>query len=127
MNKIPKISDSEWEVMKIVWDRASVTSKDIVKELKLSMNWKETTIYTLIKRLVDKNIIGIKKDSSPNICYPLVSQKECRMEERMSFIKKVYNGSLNLMLANLIEEQELTDEDIEDLKCILEKRSNKRR
>ncbi len=126
MNEIPKISDSEWEVMKIIWERAPITSNEIVKELKALMKWRDTTIYTLITRLANKNIIEIDKESSPNLCRPLVSQMEGVKEERKSFIKKIYNGSLSLMLANFVEEDELTDEDINELKSILDKKQSRR-
>ena len=127
MNEIPKISDSEWEVMKIIWEKAPIASNEIVRELKSLMKWRDTTIYTLISRLANKNIIEINKESSPNLCRPLLSQKECIREERQSFIKKIYNGSLSLMLTNFVEEDELTDEDIKELKSILDKSQSRRK
>lgn len=54
MDKIPKISDAEWEVMKVIWKKAPITSNEIVRELKPLMNWQDSTIYTLISRLVNK-------------------------------------------------------------------------
>jgi BlaI family penicillinase repressor len=125
MNEIPKISDSEWQVMKIIWERTPITSNEIVKELKALMKWRDTTIYTLISRLANKNIIEIDKEVSPNLCRPLVSQQECIRDERQSFIKKIYNGSLSLMLANFVEEDELTDEDVKELKSILDNKQSR--
>jgi len=123
MNKNPKITDAEWEVMNVIWEKSPITSNEIVKELKSEMQWQDSTIYTLINRLVKKKMIAIEKGSSPYLCSPLVSQQDCRREERVSFIRKVYNGSLNLMLANMIDEEELTEEDIKELKKILDKKS----
>ncbi len=126
MKDMPKISDSEWEVMKVLWDKSPLTSSEIVEILKPVTKWSPTTIYTLISRLVNKKAIGIKEGSSPYICYPLVSRKDCSKKEYSSFIKKVYNGSLNLMLSNLVEEQDLSEEDIEELKKILDKSKGRR-
>ncbi|MBU5482710.1 BlaI/MecI/CopY family transcriptional regulator [Clostridium sp. MSJ-11] len=122
MSNLPKISDAEWEVMKLLWDKGNITSKEIVEALKSTTNWSSTTIYTLINRLVKKNAVGIKEGTSPYICYPLVSQEELRTEESKSFLKKVFDGSLNLMLVNFVKNEKLSNEEIEDLKNILENR-----
>ncbi|WP_315115010.1 BlaI/MecI/CopY family transcriptional regulator [uncultured Clostridium sp.] len=122
MSNLPKISDAEWEVMKLLWDKGNITSKEIVETLKSTTNWSSTTIYTLINRLVKKNAVGIKEGTSPYICYPLVSQEELRTEESKSFLKKVFDGSLNLMLVNFVKNEKLSNEEIEELKDILEDR-----
>ncbi|GAB6172497.1 BlaI/MecI/CopY family transcriptional regulator [Paradesulfitobacterium aromaticivorans] len=125
MNKIPKISDAEWQVMKILWEKAPVTSSEIVESLRLKTGWSPTTIYTLINRLVKKKVVAIEKGSSPYVCRPLLSQKECRSEARNSFLKKVYDGSLNLLLTNILEEEGLSDEEVAELKRILDSSNTK--
>lgn len=124
MDKTLKISDSEWQVMKIVWGKSPVTSTEIVEILKGRTEWSATTIYTLINRLVKKGAIGIEEGSSPNICYPLIEENDFKREESKSFLKKVFDGSLNLMLVNFLKDEKLTDEEIEELKRILDKSKN---
>lgn len=126
MSKNTKISDSEWEVMKILWDESPLTSIQIVEKLKPITKWSPTTIYTLISRLVNKKAIKLEEGSSPHIIYPLISKKDCSRKEYSSFIKKVYNGSLNLMLSNIVEEHNLSNEEIEELKNILDKSKERR-
>lgn len=125
MNNI--ITDAEWEVMKIVWEKSRVPSNEIVRVLKSTMNWQDSTIYTLISRLVKKKMIAIEKESSPYMCYPLILQKDYRKKERKSFLKKMYDGSLNLMLANMIEDKEISEQDIDELKKILDSSREDRR
>jgi BlaI family penicillinase repressor len=125
MNIIPNISDAEWQVMKVLWGKAPITSSEIVEILKPISRWSATTIYTLISRLVSKKAIAIEEGTSPYLCYPLISQKDIRLEESKSFLKKVYDGSLNLMLVNMLEEQSLTDNEIDELKQILDKMRNR--
>lgn len=120
MERVPKISDAEWQVMKILWDKSPVTSSEIVEKLKPVMKWSPTTIYTLMNRLVNKKAIEIEEGSSPYKCYPLISQEECIREENKSFLKKVYDGSMNLMLVNIVESEKLSDKEIEELKKILD-------
>lgn len=120
-----KISDAEWQVMKVIWERAPITSSEIVEALKTVTKWSPTTIYTLINRLVNKKAVRIEEGSSPYICYPLISQEEFSREESKSFLRKVYSGSLNLMLSNIVKEHGLSDEEIDELKRILDESKKK--
>jgi BlaI family penicillinase repressor len=116
-----KITESEWKIMKVIWADGIVSSAEVVKRLRPVTKWKDNTIYTLISRLAKKNMIRIDKTVSPNLCIPLVSRRQYQREERKSFLQRVYDGSFSLMLANIIEEGSLSEEEIEDLKKILDR------
>jgi len=125
--KIPKISDAEWVIMKVLWKKSPLTSSDIIKELKPITTWNPKTIHTLISRLVEKKALGVEKDTAPfYLYYPLVSEEECRKIETKSFLKKVYDGSFPLLVANFVKEEKLTLQDIEELKRLLEENKNDR-
>ena len=124
MSKTPKISDAEWEVMKIFWMRSvPCTANDIVEALAYNTEWKPNTIKTLIARLVKKNALGYKEEGRNYLYYPLVPEEECIKAENRSFLLKVYDGALKPMLVNFLQEEQLSPEEIEELKCILEERS----
>ncbi len=120
MKELAKITDAEWKIMNVIWEKTPIASCEIVESLKDITKWSATTIYTLISRLVKKKAIAIEEGSSPNICYPLISRDECRRKESKSFLSKVYGGSLNLMMANMVRELRLSDKDIDELKRILD-------
>lgn len=122
MEHISKISDSEWEIMKVIWKEPNCTAQFIIGQLKDTQKWKPKTIKTLISRLIDKNIIGFEQFGREYKYYSLVNEDECRKAESESFLHKVYSGSLKSMLLNFIEEENLSKEDIEDLKSILNER-----
>lgn len=109
--------------MEAVWKNDAIPTNEIVKQVKSVTDWKDNTIYTLLSRLAKKNLIRIDKAVSPNLCTPLVTQCECQRVERKAFLKKVYNGSLSLMLANILEEENLTEREIDQLKDILDRKS----
>lgn len=127
MKEMPKISDAEWQVMKVIWDKNPVKSSEIVEILKPVTGWSTTTIYTLINRLVNKKAVKIEEGSSPYLCYPAVSRGELQREESKSFLKKVFDGSLNMMLSNFLEDSRLSDKEIEELKKLLEKNKDEGR
>lgn len=122
MGKLPKISDAEWEVMKIIWALGEATSSEIIEELKGKQPWKSTTVKSLISRLLNKDAISFKKLGKEYFYFSLVSEEECIKEESNSFIKKVFNGSLNEMILNFVKSDNLTKEDINDLRSLLDEK-----
>ena len=115
-----KISDSEWVVMRIIWENHPITASEIIDRLKSVSTWNAKTIHTLIKRLVNKEFLRVGREETYYRYYPLVSEEEYTKQETKSFLNKVYNGSLNVMVANFLKAQKLTKEEIEELQQILD-------
>ncbi len=122
MKKVPQISDAEWKVMKIIWDKPPYTAKQVIKELSSSTEWQPKTIKTLLSRLVKKGVLGYDTQGRSYLYYPLVREEECIRDENQSFLERVYNGSLKLMLTNFIKEGEFTEDEIDELKKILDEK-----
>jgi BlaI family penicillinase repressor len=122
---IPSISESEWEIMNVLWDKAPQTANDIILSLQESTDWKPKTIRTLLDRLVQKDVVGVNKDQRVYTFYPLYSQEECQRAETESFIKRIYGGTMKSMLVQFIHEDTLSDDDINELRTILNKKPKK--
>lgn len=122
MQPIPRISESEWEVMKIVWVNAHITANEVVDQLEGITAWKPKTIKTLLNRLLKKEALGFEKKGQSYVYYPLVTESECVKSESQSFLNRVYGGAVSTMLVSFLEEQTLSKEDIEQLKRILDKK-----
>ena len=122
MTEIPKISESEWEVMKLLWDKSPLTSEEIICSLSKRNNWTKQTIKTFIIRLTQKAAIGYEKEGRIYKYYPLVDEKDCRKYENKSFLEKVYSGSLGVLLSNFLEEETLSINEIEELEKILKEK-----
>ncbi|MGI6551482.1 MAG: BlaI/MecI/CopY family transcriptional regulator [Syntrophomonadales bacterium] len=121
MGKVPQISESELEVMKVLWELGSATSSQVVERLLPRSDWKPKTIQTLITRLVAKGAIKADPTEGKAFLYsPLVSAEEYRAYANSSFLKKMYNGSVNLMLASFVREQRISREQLEKLKKLLD-------
>jgi BlaI family penicillinase repressor len=127
MKVIPKISDAEWEVMKIIWNSHKITSSSIIEELKDKEDWKPATIKSLLSRLLNKKAIDFEKVGKEYYYYPTVSEEECIKVESESFIKRVFNGSVNSMLLNFVKQEKLSEGDLEELRNLLNKSSNEDR
>ncbi len=122
MSYSSKISDSEWEIMKVIWENPYCTASYVINCLEASKDWKPKTIKTLIRRLLEKNIISFEPYGREYKYYALISEGECVKIESKSFLHRVYRGSLKNMIVSFIEEEELTTEDLEELRRMLKER-----
>ncbi len=125
MSTLPKISEAEWEIMKLIWKSNPITSEEIINLLSGRMMWSAQTIKTFITRLIKKEVIGFEKKGRVYYYYPLLSEEECIRSENESFLKKVYDGALNMLFTKFLEE-ELSMEQIEELERILKDKKVKR-
>ncbi|WP_172251269.1 BlaI/MecI/CopY family transcriptional regulator [Saccharibacillus deserti] len=121
---IPRISDAEWEVMKVLWAGSPRTANDIIRELEGSRKWNPKTVRTLIKRLTEKKAVGYKQEGRIYAYYPKVQEEECVRSETSSFLQRVYGGTMRPMLAHFLRDEKLTKEDIDELRKILDERKD---
>jgi BlaI family penicillinase repressor len=122
---LPKISEAEWEVMTVLWAKQPLTANEVIQLLQDQTSWKPKTVRTLLDRLVKKNIVGVHKDQRVYTFYPLYSQDQCQLAEAQSLIQRIYGGALKSMLIQFIQEDSLSEEDIHELRSILDKKTNK--
>ena len=120
MNNEINISESEWTVMEYLWNNPMVTITEIRKALSPT-GWSDSTIKTLVRRLVSKNAVAINDEAATFRYYPLISQQECRLKETKSFIHRVYDGSVSMLVTNLAADSNLTDKETEELLALIEK------
>ena len=118
---LPQITDSEWLIMKALWEKSPLKNREIVETISKKSSWNNKTIETLLKRLVDKGAVGFNLiNSKIREYYPSVSQEECIRVENETFLKKVYDGSVSMMMANFLKHQKLSREELEKLKRMIE-------
>ena len=118
--RLPRISDSEWVVMRVVWDRAPVTANQVVEALAGQAEWKPKTIHTLLKRLVQKGALGFEKNGREYLYQPRVDAQECERAASHSFLQRVFDGKVAPFLACFLEREKLTAKEIDELKHLLE-------
>lgn len=113
-----KLYDSELKVMEVLWDRGEATAKDIAAELGKQIGWSKTTVYTVIKKLLDK---GAVSRSEPGfVCRALVTREQAQKYETGELIRKMYGGRTDKLVASLIDGKCLSAEEIGSLKKMVE-------
>ena len=126
MKSIPRITETEWELMQIAWSRGPATAQEIFDALVVrDASWHPKTARTLLNRLVKKKALGYRKEGRTYVYRPLVTEGDCVGAESTSFLDRVFGGSLKPMLAHFVEREKLTLKEINELKALLERSEEK--
>ena len=115
-----KLFDSEAKVMEIIWNRGPLSAKEISLIAADSIGWNKNTTYTVIKKLESKGFI--KRTDPGFICTPLVSQEEMQKKEAVSLLNKVFGVSRKALFSALLEDEDLSDTEIKELRDLIDKR-----
>lgn len=119
---LPRIADSEWRVMQVLWEQGPRTANEIVNALAGEVKWKPRTIKTLIGRLVKKGAVKVTAEGYRYQYNAAVGESECIRSETKSFVQRVYQGAMSPALAAFLEDAELSAQEIDDLQEILDKK-----
>lgn len=125
MRELPQISEAEFEVMKVVWKYAPINTNEITEKLTQTTNWSPKTIQTLIKRLVSKKTLTYEKQSRVFVYTPLVKEDEYIRRESNAFLNRFYDGNIISMLASYIEDDKLSEAEIDTLRSLLSEKHKK--
>ena len=106
--------------MEFLWSNPLSTITDIRKALS-PKGWSDSTIKTLVRRLVSKKAVAINDEGAVFRYYALLSEQECRLKETKSFINRVYNGSVNMLVTNLASDSNLTEKETQELMRLIDK------
>lgn len=113
-----KLFDSEAKVMEIIWLNSPISAKEISLIAADTIGWNKNTTYTVIKKLEAKGFIERKDPGF--ICIPLVSQNQIQKVETASLLEKVFGGSRKALFSALIEDEPLTEEEINELRKLID-------
>lgn len=119
-----RISEAEWEVMNVIWDRAPVPTGEVVEVLESKKGWRERTTRTLIDRLVKKGALRTERDGKRYLYRPKLTKEECVRKESRSFLERVFGGQPAAMLIHLVSETKLSQEQIEELQRLLDQKKD---
>ena len=120
--KIKKIPDTEFEVMKVVWaNEPPINSGIIMEQLGNKKDWKVQTVISLLLRLVDRGFLKSEKVGRERTYYPLIEKEDYLAFETGNFLKQYHNSSFLNLAHTLYEEDAITQEDIEELLTFIKK------
>ena len=120
MKNLTRISDSEWQVMRVIWDQPSITATDVFHQLSDSNEWSQKTVNTFLTRLESKGVLGSEKIGRLKHYTALVSESQCQQKESEFFLKKVFRGKVGPALLHFAEQETLSEDDIAQLRKLID-------
>ncbi|MCL2187941.1 MAG: BlaI/MecI/CopY family transcriptional regulator [Defluviitaleaceae bacterium] len=116
MEKIKKLPDAEFDIMKVVWaNEPPITTNIIMQQLGNERDWKAPTTISLMLRLVERGFLRTEKNGKERTYFPLINKEDYLKFETGNFIKQFHNNSLLNLVTTVYEDKAMTDEDIDEL------------
>ena len=121
-NALKKLGEAELEIMQVIWNSENpVTSNYILSELQERRSWQLSTLMTSLARLADKRFINCDRSTGRNLYTSIISENEYKTGASKHFLEKLYNNSLQNMIAALYSNKEIKSSDIQELRNFLDK------
>ena len=113
----PKIFESEYRFCLILWAQEPVSTTRLVELCREELGWKRTTTYTVIKRLCERGVVK----NEDGVVSSLISKEEAQVSELDELMEKKFQGSLPAFLAAFARRQALSEDEVEEIRRIIEK------
>ncbi len=123
-----KLGDAELEIMQAIWGsdgNSPVTSVYILNVLKSSRKWQLSTLMTSLARLDDKGFVHCDRSCGTNLYSALVSENDYKAAASHSFLKRLYNSSVQGLVATLYGNKMFSGEDVKELRSFLDELESK--
>lgn len=119
MQKKIGLSDGEWKLMNLLWQKSPRTIAQLVQELEEETGWKKNTVFVMLSRLEEKGAVRFEEGSRSRQYYPVILREDAAARETESFLARVYGGSLQMMVSSMAGQKALSRQDIDELYEIL--------
>lgn len=117
MSATQSMSESEMQVMRILWDtEEEMTSARIIEALEPSTGWKPSTVWTFLGRLVEKGFLSARKEGKRSLYSPAITEEAYRQMQTTRFLDTVHGGSVSSFFAALSGGSRLTEEEVAELR-----------
>lgn len=114
------LSEGEWKLMNVLWETSPCSLATLVSSLDNETSWTKSTVFVMLKRLISKKAVCVDQSGKIQLYSPIVTKDDCAVRETESFLSKVYNGSIGLMVSSLAGQRALSQEEINELRKILD-------
>jgi len=116
-----ELTEAEWEIMKIVWEKEPCAAGTVQETLAGSRNRAYSTVKTTMDRMVDKGLLEIERIRNLQLFKSRVSEVDAKRGEFRKMLKRAFDGALTPMMQFLIEHEGISTEDAAQLRKLVEK------
>lgn len=115
-----ELSEAEWHVLESLWAESPKVGSQIVADMERRKGWSRSTTLTMLRRMTDKGMISCDDSGKMKTYTSLVLREEAVKKETESFLNRVYQGSVSMLLNSFVEKQKLSAGEIKELREILD-------
>ena len=119
----PPITDAEWDVMDVLWQRAPLTAQDVHGALAERRDWSLGTVKTLLTRLLKKGALRHVEDGKRFQYRPAVTKRACIRAAGKDLLRRVGPGAESPLLAFFLKESRLDRDELRELRALLDRLS----
>ena len=123
-NRLPEISDSEWDVMNVLWAAGTpLAANEVVDRLAGVRDWSPRTVKTLLNRLINNGALAYEAQGKRYLYTPRVPREQCVRDETRSFLSRVFANAPGAMLLQFVEQAKLSPDEVAALRKLLDKKA----
>lgn len=119
-----RFTERELDVMAVLWDRDEATVAEVRERLRDRLAY--TTVLTVLRTLEEKGHVGHREEGRAYVYHPLVEREEAGSRALGGLLDRVFGGSPELLLTQLVEDRSLSDEELERMRRLLDERLRER-
>ena len=119
--------ESEWAILRVVWERESCTAPDVQEALQKKKEWAYTTVKTMMDRMVQKGLLKTEKVRNLYVYRAAITRFEAQKREVARTIKRAFDGAFTPMMQFLVENESISPEEHRQLKELIEKRAPRKK
>ena len=123
--KSTPISEAESVVMQVFWTRGALASEDVIDALR-DGKWQESTVKTLLNRLLNKGALRARKEGRRYIYSPVLTRAEWLAAESHGLVDRLFGGRVAPLVSYFSQQRKLTKKDVEELKQLIKDIDNER-
>ena len=115
-----KLTSSEWNILNCLWEHSPKTVMQISNELEKTVGWARSTTITVLHRMEAKGLVRCEQAGRGRAYVPLVERDQAAIAETKSFLDRVYQGSVGMMMSAMARREGLSRDQIAQLRAILD-------
>ena len=113
------LTAAEWHIMESLWEAAPQTGRELTEKMEARMGWSRSTTLTLLRRLVEKGVVICDSQGTKNTFSPAVGREDAARQETQSFLDRVYQGSLSMLVSTMTQKKAVSKTELDELYALL--------
>lgn len=122
-----QLSEAELKIMQVLWQSSPQTMAQITQALLPETAWSKNTVITLLKRMITKGTIRVDESVFPKTYAPLVERDALARQETRSLLKRLFGGSATMLMSNMVEQDGVSDDELDEMIRLLQKKKEERK